>query len=246
MIAGLGRRIPIGAWLVFWLLCGGAPSFAQAPDGGLRAEVEALAGAGEFAVSGLDQIVGPVPATPPKESMADRRLSKTFRRLKSLLQSYDFVLLNEAQGRIAELRLAGAQTSRNAAPKRYAVPGWSAGGFQGVTVELSGPNDRPMTLPFIVDARASTITLSASHIEPLGFLAEDLEDGVIETSDGRIPVKLGRLDFLQVGPVTAQGVAVAFIDQEATSRMQSLGMHVLSRFGVILESGSEGLEFISK
>lgn len=246
MIISLGRRILIGASTALWLLQGGVSSFAQAPDGSLRAQVEALANAEGFAVSGLDQIVGPVPEILPKGSIADRRLSKTVRRLQMLLQSYDYILLRDVQGRIAELRIFDPQVSLNTKAEHYAVPSTSAGGAQVMTVEISGPNNRPMKLPFVADAEATTVMLPTSHIKWLGFIAQELKDDWIETSDGRIPVKLGRLDFLEVGPASAWGVAVAFVDHDRIGGEYFLGTRFLSRFGVSLESGDNGLVFIAR
>ena len=103
-----------------------------------------------------------------------------------------------------------------------------------------------MTLPFTLDAGAKTVMLSKTYIEHLGFVAGELKNDRIETSQDLITARLGRLDSLTAGPVTTYGATVAFADHGTAGGLPVLGMRFLSRFSISLEDGNNGLEFISK
>jgi len=155
-MAGLGKRTLFGVVTVFWLLSSGMASLAQAPEGGLRAQIEALAAAEGFSVKGISQI-GAAPAL-----TLPRRAPRW--QLESLLGGHEYILLHNAEGGIAELRILDPHASFGTSPQRYALPSMNTGGMQVVTVQLVSSGRKSVTLPFILDPEATTVMLSTTYI----------------------------------------------------------------------------------
>ncbi len=227
-----------GAVLALWLLAGTAPAIAQTANDSLRSQVEALASAEGFAVSGLNRI-GPVPARAGAAG-------KTERRLESLLRGYDYILLHDAEGHIAELRISGLRAPAAAVPQRYAVATTRRGLHHLVASELAGPDGVRRKVELIVDTGASSVVLPLSMTGSLGFRAEDLDDGWAQTAGGRVPVKLGRLGLVKVGAAQSSDVAVTFIDDEKIQGQALLGMSFLERYRLTIEDTANRIILLAK
>jgi len=226
------------AVLGLWLLFDRIPAIAQAADEDLRSQVEALAAAEGFAVSGLDRI-GAAPARAGAAGKAERQL-------KSLLRSYNYILLHDADGRIAELRISGLRAPAAAVTQRYAVPTTRRGRHHLVDSELSGPDGVRRKVQLIVDTGATSVVLPLSMTETLGFRAEDLKDGWAQTAGGRVPVKSARLGLVKVGRAQSRDVAVTFIDDEKIEGQALLGMSFLERYRLTVEDNANRIILMAK
>lgn len=228
----------IGAVLALCLLVGTAAGTAQTTNGSLRSQVEALAVTEGFAVGGLDRM-GAAPARTGATGKAERQL-------KSLLRGYDYILLHDAKGNIAELRISGVRAPAAAVPQRYAVPTTRRGRHHLVDSELSGPDGVRRKVQLIVDTGATSVVLPLSMTGTLGFRAEDLEDGWAQTAGGRVPVKFGQLGLVKVGWAQSRDVAVAFIEDENIDGQALLGMSFLERYRLTVEDNANRIILMAK
>lgn len=103
---------------------------------------------------------------------------------------------------------------------------------------VSGPNQQPQVVSFIVDTGASEVILPLSMMQRLGFRANDLRETELQTVNGRVQVKRGVLRTLTIGEPGNQdvidNVAVIFIDDAATAGFAFLGMNILGRYSMTI------------
>lgn len=228
----------IGAALALGLLVGTAAAVAQATNDSLRSQVEALAAASGFAVSGLDRVA----AAPARAGAA----GKTERQLESLLRGYDYILLHDGEGRIAELRISGLRAPAAAVQQRTAVPTRRRGRHHLVDSELAGPDGVRRKVQLIVDTGATSVVLPLSMTRTLGFRAEDLEDGWAQTAGGRVAVKFGQLGLVKVGSAQSRDVAVTFIDDGKIEGQALLGMSFLERYRLTVEDAANRIILMAR
>ncbi len=101
--------------------------------------------------------------------------------------------------------------------------------------DLAGPGGDRITVPMIVDTGATSIVLPAPLIERLGFNAEALADGVMETANRRVRGKRAVLASVEIGAATESDVAVMFIDDDRLGGTMLLGMSFLGRYRLTID-----------
>ena len=92
-----------------------------------------------------------------------------------------------------------------------------------------------VTVPMVVDTGASTIVLPSSLIGRLGFDAGALADGIMETTNRRVPGKKAVLTSAEIGAAVARDVAVTFIDDSRLGGTMLLGMSFLGRYRLTID-----------
>ena len=81
----------------------------------------------------------------------------------------------------------------------------------------------------------STIVLPSSLIERLGFDADALADGIMETANRRVPGKKALLASAEIGGAVETDVAVTFIDDSRLGGIMLLGMSFLGRYRLTID-----------
>lgn len=230
-------RLPLVVSALLWAYsAGSAPAFAAA--GELRAELETLAAQAGFPIEGLDR-VDPEPAGIAHGALAER--------LKVLLQDYNYLIIETAPGTIKKVLI----TSRKRSESRKSASGGAIettrlGTHHQVEAMVVGPNGVSKTLPLLIDTGASMIVLPNSMAAELGFLPEQLQGGVSRTASGTVPVKIGVLSSVWVGPVSAADVQVSFIDDRRLNGALLLGMSFLNRFRMTIDDAKNELILFAK
>ena len=83
-------------------------------------------------------------------------------------------------------------------------------------------------------------------IVPLGFAAEDLQDGWSETAGGTVAIKLARLASIRVGPMLERDVTVSFIADEKLGKLSLLGASFLDRFRLTIDDRADRIILLAK
>ncbi|MFQ5774552.1 MAG: TIGR02281 family clan AA aspartic protease [Kiloniellaceae bacterium] len=208
-----------------------APALAEVPEGGLQAQLRTLAEAEGVAVKGIERV--------GEASAREMEGGNLAARLKSLLFGYNYMLMHDSAGNIAEVRILGVERPAAAIPSRFAVPATRRGPHHEVDAVLVGPTGAWRQLPLILDTGASTIVLPASTIGRLGFRAADLEDGMAETAGGQVKAKVGRLASVTVGQAVVRDVAVLFIEDARIGGKALLGMSFLDHFRLTIDDAGQ-------
>ncbi len=229
-----GRLASTACALLLLALLWPAPALANE----LGAQLEALAEAEGFSLSGLDRL-----EDEPARPIAEAHLA---RRLELLLDGYNYILLYDKDDRVAEVRITGLAPATVAGPPRGAIDTRRRNGLHLVDAELVGPNGRRRKLSLVVDTGATTVVLPASMIRPLGFKPEDLRDGWSETAGGRVQIKVARLDSVRVGPMLERDVAVSFIADEKLGELSLLGASFLDRFRLTFDDRADRIILLAK
>ncbi len=217
MLAGLASPVPL---------------LAQAPTADLRAQLRELAAAHGFILKGLERL-GDDAARPVSGDLRHQ--------IERLLKKYNFVLLHDADGGIAEVRISYPKQAAPKLPDTYAIKTTRKGRHHVVEAVLVGPGSARQTTSLMVDTGATMVVLPATMIAPLGFRPDDLREGWSQTANGRIAVKRGTLTSLWIGDVVAHDVAVAFVVDPRLPDTRLLGMSFLGRFRVTLDQAEDQL-----
>ncbi len=98
----------------------------------------------------------------------------------------------------------------------------------------------------MLDTGAITIVLPVSMVETLGYDVGKLKKSWSWTANGKIPVRRGKLDFVQVGHASARDVDVIFVADERLGKKMLLGMSFLGRFHLSIDDEANELTLIPK
>jgi aspartyl protease family protein len=198
-------------------------------SGSLRNALDALATSHGIAVQGLetveDEPAPPVIGTPQ-------------RRIEAMLSDYSYMLVRKPGGGVEALVIMGRKTRVVPPPDDITVETSRRGAHHIVMGVLAGPGGDEVTVPLIVDTGASTIVLPSSLIERLGFVPEDLTDGIMETANRRVAGKKAVLASAAIGETVERDVAVTFIDDDRLGGAMLLGMSFLGRYRLTIDDAA--------
>ncbi len=204
----------------------GAQTDRPAGAGSLRAVLAELAAAHGIVVRGIETVDDqPAPAVsgPPG------------RRIEALLADHNYMLVRKPGGGVESVIIMGRKTRVVAPPESIDIETSRRGAHHVVIGVLTGPDGDRVTVPMVVDTGASTIVLPSSLIERLGYQAEALENGVMETANRRVPGKKAILASVKIGESVQRDVRVAFIDDDRLGGTMLLGMSFLGRYRLTID-----------
>ena len=211
------------------------PARADIVESDLRGRIEALADRHGFAVVGLNRL-----AAAPATSLTGEGLT---RDLRAILGDYNYLLIHDQNGSVRQLRILGAKLPNQ---PRYTIRTTRRGVHHLVETVLVGPNGTRQTYLLMLDTGASTIVLPNSMTEGLGFKLNELKPGTASTANGPVPIRLGKLQQVQIGHAKAGEVAVGFIADDKIGEKYLLGMSFLGRFQVTIDDDANQLTLLTK
>ncbi len=218
------------AVLVLGVLVRSGPSYGQtganADAGSLRAVLGGLAARHGIAVHGIETI---------DEQPAPAAGGSPRQRIQALLEDYSYMLVQKPGGGVESVMIMGRKRRVVPAPESIDIETSRRGAHHVVIGDLTGRDGASVTVPMIVDTGASTIVLPWSLIERLGFEAEALEDGMMETANRRVPGKKAVLASVEIGAAVEHDVPVAFIDDSRLGGTMLLGMSFLGRYRLTID-----------
>lgn len=202
----------------------------------VSAELERLAAAHGFSVRGREHTADAIGRADSPE---------LFPRLRRLLEEFDHVIVQGAAGGVERVIILGEKTQ--AVPVQTAVGGQAAPGGELVlesirrgtqhAVQASIEDARGGRVPqvLVVDTGADYVVLPLSVAGQAGLDPDTLGTREMQTANGTVSARMGRLPALWLGETRLEGVEAAFIEDDRIAGTALLGMSVLARYRVTID-----------
>ena len=243
----LFRWLPLLAALIGWPLPAAEPGW-PVTQVMVKTELERLMGLSGFEVRGLDYT---------ENTRGHVEGDALPERLRSLLEDFDHIIVQDGHGSVVKVIILGEKSTYG--PPSANVPATESnadeeqeqdaivvttrrqGASHSISVSLEGPNQRRIQQEMLIDTGAEQVVLPASLIQSLGLEQNGLRDQQVQTANGPVEARVGRLPAIWFGDRRVQGVATAFIDDRRLGGNALLGMNVLGRFRMTIDDSSNTL-----
>ena len=220
-------------------------NLAMAAQVDVGEELERLADSQGFELTGAEHVqdtIGRIEGDDP------------YTRVRHLLDQFDHIILQRADGSIERVIVLGLAMPENAPPKTVVAVDTDndaaddanatgeillrterKGNQHSVTVSLEGADGKRLERALLIDTGADSLVLPASLIKPLGLTGKRLTEREMQTANGRVKARIGRLPAVWLGQQRVEDVAVAFLDDDKLGRAGLLGMSVLGRYQMTID-----------
>jgi clan AA aspartic protease (TIGR02281 family) len=222
------------------------PSLAGAAMVPVAEELERLADEHGFTVIGLA-------STEDAVGRADR--DALYPRLRRLLEKFDHVIVQGPDGGIERVIIMGEKVpfappppmGRESAQEQETGEGATAaetdivvqtvrnGTQHSVRASLEGAGRKRVARDLLIDTGADFVVLPATMVKDLGIAPNDLSQREMQTANGKVTARIGRIPALWLGDHRIAGVDVAFIEDGKLGGGGLLGMSVLGRFTMTID-----------
>jgi len=98
----------------------------------------------------------------------------------------------------------------------------------------------------LIDTGADRVVLPVSLISSLGFALDVLQQQQVQTANGAVDARVGRVPAIWVGPRRIENVEVAFIDDQRLGTTPLAGMSLLGRFRMTIDDEKNQLTLVPK
>jgi aspartyl protease family protein len=216
----------------------------------VNAELERLMLEHGFEVTGIEYTV---------DAVAHAEGTQLIERLRLLLENFNYVIVQNSAHGVARILILGEKTAvapPPAAPAPTAAPPTAAadivlptqrqGASHLVTLTLEGANNQHIQQPMLIDTGADQIVLPTSLIARLGLNPATLRERPVQTANGSVNARLGRLPAVLLGTERLTNLAVAFIDDQRLGGQALLGMSVLGRFRMTIDDANNQIILAKK
>jgi len=235
-------------------------SFACAPAWGeqvdVAEELEHLADVYGFTVKGLDQVESAVGKTEGDELLP---------RLRRLLEDFDHVILQAPEGGVERVIILGAKVPYEPPPqvakKREGASSGQEepsseenpdsgeivletirrGSQHAVSVGLEGKGGVRVDQSLLVDTGADQVVLPSSMATKLGLDAGQLSERELQTANGKVKARFGKVSALWLSRTRVSDVDVAFVEDAKLGNGGLLGMSVLGGYTMTIDDENSRL-----
>lgn len=250
----LFRWLPLLSGLIGWNLVAATEPPRPLTQVIVKVELERLMNLNGFEVRGMDyteNVRGHVEG------------SELLERLHTLLENFDHIIVQDGRGGVDRVIILGEKTAYT--PPPASGPGQNGttadqgegqgdivlatqrkGASHSVTVSLEGPNQQRVQQEMLIDTGAEQVVLPASLIQPLGLAPDALNNQQVQTANGPVDARIGRLSAIWFGDRRIPGVDAAFIDDQRLAGNALLGMNVLGRFRMTIDDAENRLTLGAK
>jgi aspartyl protease family protein len=210
---------------------------AQEPDYGddLYGQIESLQNQMKIQVVGLDNI-GDEPKVRARGSLEQQ--------LEKALAPYNHVISRDLKGKIEKVVIINKKQKTDSG--RIVLPTRYEGGHLLVSLSVSGSGDYWETVEMIVDTGADVMVLPASMIAKLGIEEGALTQRTMQTANGNVDAKIGKLQGVRIEGEHLENVDAAFVDDALLNNKSLLGMSALGRYKVVIDNESRLVTLIKK
>lgn len=187
-------------------------------------------------------------------------------RVRLLLERFDHIILQRPGGSIERVIVLGKATPGSAPPKtvievdapgggedaaapdvaQIELPTVRNGNQHSVRVSLESAKGERVERTLLIDTGADSLVLPASLIAQLGIAESGLSERQVQTANGRVPARIGRLSGLWLGEQRIGDVEVAFLDDDKLGGNGLLGMSVLGRYRMTIDDEHDKLTLIRR
>lgn len=185
-------------------------------------------------------------------------------RLHLLLEDFDHIILQGPSGSIERVIILGEKSDY--VPPPLVVEGGTddaeevgdegadeivlttrrEGASHVVTLGLEGPSKQRVEEAMLIDTGADRVVLPVSLLSPLGLGGDALKSQQVQTANGTVDARIGRLSAVWVGETRVEDVEVAFIDDQKLGGNSLLGMSLLGRFRMTIDDDKNQLTLATK
>jgi aspartyl protease family protein len=203
----------------------------------VAARLHQLAQSESFTVTGLEKIE---PGAAPVARGAP------LQQIRRLLAGYDYVIVHTAPERIERLIIMGKKRAPPAAASQqdHVLPTRREGEHHFVQARVLGTDGKSLQLELMVDTGSSLLVLPESRASDLDQALEGLENRAMETANGTLEARIGRVAAVELGDARVEDVEVAFVPDDRLAQPGLLGMNVLSRFLFVLDDERNELTLV--
>jgi clan AA aspartic protease (TIGR02281 family) len=228
------------------------PLSAAAQRVAVADELERLAAQHGFEVYGVE-------ATEEALGRADG--DELFPRLRRLLENFDHVILQSAEGGVERVIVLGEKApfvpppapapgddgaDTPAADGEIVLATQRRGTQHAVEVSVEGQSGKRVQRNLLVDTGADYLVLPSSAIADLGLAADKLEEREMQTANGRVKARVGLVPAVWLEAQRVPDVVAAFIDGEKLGNGGLLGMSVLARYTMTIDDAAGRLTLTAK
>lgn len=215
-------------------------------------ELERLSAIHGFKVVGIE-------AT--EEAVGRVSSDELYPRLRRLLEDFDYVIVQAPSGGIDRVIVLGEKVPFVHVPPMIAGTDEGASSGSGadiaiktqrrgsqhmVQVSLEGNGGKRMSRSLLIDTGADFVVLPASLISRLGIAPNGLRARDMQTANGQVKARVGRIPAVWIGEQRIPDVQVAFIDDRKLGNSGLLGMSVLGRFTMTIDDEAGSLRLADK
>jgi len=233
------------------LLAPSLASFYAAEQVEVSAELERLAALHGFAVTGLENAEAAVGTSTEGD---------LYPQLRRLLENFNHVIIQGAEGRVARVIVLGEKLPFEPVPLPLASEPESVDAQGGdivieserrgtqhlVQVALGKKNGSKVDRNLSIDTGADYLVLPLSLVGELGVDKQGLQEHDMQTANGRVKAKIGRLPSLWLGGHRIENVETAFLEDDKLGGAGLLGMSVLGRYKLTIDDANNRITLRSK
>lgn len=225
-VAGKHLRFMARYFFIVIAFCAQAQD-AENPDDFLS-QIESLQSQMNIHIAGLEKI---------DNDEKIRLRGSLDQQLRQVLASYNHVISRNAEGQVDKVVIIGKKqnndTGRIVLPTRY------EDGHFLVSVSVSGHGKFWETLDMIIDTGADLVVLPESMLAKLGLADDMLVTRKMQTANGKVDAKVGKLQEVRIAGEILNDVAAAFVDDHLLSNKSLLGMSALGRYRLVIDNKTQ-------
>jgi len=249
------RRFAAAACAPVLVSFAGFPA-ARAASVGVAEELERLSQAHGFKIKGIDQV---------QQAVGRAEGDDLYPRLRRLLTDFDHVIVQAPEGGVEKVIILGAKVPYEPPPAPPAPAGdrdeeaakgeeaaedgeegeivletQRRGTQHSVKVGLEGSGGR-VEQTLLVDTGADNLVLPVSSLSRLGLAPNSLNEREMQTANGKVTARFGKIQALWLGETRIADVDVAFVEDNKLGNGGLLGMSVLGRYKMTIDDESNRL-----
>jgi len=204
-------------------------------DADLFSQIESLQDQMNIQIIGLEKI-----GDEPKVSAHGNPEQQLLRSL----QSYNHAISRNTKGQIEKVVIMDKK--QKTAADRIILPTHFEGGHFLVSVSVSGNGNFWETLDMIIDTGADLIVLPTSMIDKLDMADSTFINRQMQTANGKVDAKIGKLQSVRIEGETIEDVDAAFVDDGLLANKSLLGMSALGRYKLVIDNDSQLVTLFKK
>lgn len=165
-------------------------------------------------------------------------------QLLKVLSPFNQVISRNKDGQIERIVIVNKKQLRD--KHRIILPARLQGKHLLVPVSISGNGKYWQNLDMLIDTGADSVVLPVSMITELGISESLLSQEMIQTANGVVEAKVGRLQALKIAGEIIENVETAFIDDDRLGPNSLLGMSVLGQYQLTIDDKSQSVTLFKK